>query len=208
MLLREGTGEKRSQVRCCGNIWPTGALQGQEGWAPLRGQTPGGNGLLQPWGKGKGGSTLREWGLKRPKGRSSIRRIWLRRPFQGSTTCAWSKWLQGSEKLLGYCYGQQLFNFFNLLLAVNKPCHSANTCCSNNSKDKHLQNHLWLQQEKTSFSNKVVFLIIKEIYVNWSKVQKTRNNLHNPSPQRQPLTTFWPISIWLSPSIFFFSYLW
>lgn len=28
------------------------------------------------------------------------KKIWLRCPFQRSTTSAWGKWLQGSEKLL------------------------------------------------------------------------------------------------------------
>lgn len=163
---------------------------------------PEGNGPLKSWGKAKGRSALGELRSKRPKGRST-RKMWLRCPFQGST-CAQGKWLQGSEKLLGYCYVQHLFNFFNLLLTVNKSCHSASICYSNNGKDRCLQNIYGCSQKKKSFSNEVFVLILKEVHVNWSKMKESRNNIPNPNIQSQPLLTFWHISFWLPSSIIFF----
>ena len=85
-------------------------------------------------------------GLERTEGRS-MRKSRLRCCFQGST-CAEGKWLQGSERLGGYCYAQHLFNFFNLLLTVNKPRYSASICYSNNDKDKSVQNIYGCSEKK------------------------------------------------------------
>ena len=76
-----------------------------------------------------------------------MRKSGLRCCFQGST-CAEGKWLQGSERLGEYCYAQHLFNFFNLLLTVNKPHYSASICYSNNGKDKSVQNIYGCSEKK------------------------------------------------------------
>jgi hypothetical protein len=57
---------------------------------------------------------------------------------------------------VGYYYAQHLFNFPDLLLAVNKAHHSASLCCSNNGKDKHLQS-IYACSKKVLFPNTVFF---------------------------------------------------
>lgn len=127
--------ETASKLGCYRNCLTPGAAPSRPD--PTEWGDSSGQGLLKYWGKTEG-STLGELGSERTKGRS-IRKRGLRCPFQGNT-CAYGKWPQGSERLVGYCYVQHLFNFFNLLLTVNKPHCSASICYSNNSKDKSLQN--------------------------------------------------------------------
>lgn len=68
--------------------------------------------------------------------------------FSGKHLC-WRKWLQGSERPVGYCYVQRSFNFFNLLSTVNKSRYSASICYSNNGKDTSLKTLMAVARKNT-----------------------------------------------------------
>lgn len=73
--------------------------------------------------------------------------------FSGKDNLCSGKW-QGSEKLLGDCYEEHLFNVFNLLLTVNKPCHSAAYAALGRTS---VYKTIMVAARKNSLSNKVFY---------------------------------------------------
>lgn len=104
---------------CCRNCLIHGEAPRSQVRQALWEGEPHGN--VNSRGKASWGSTQRT-GSKRPKGEAQEEMAQV--SFSRKHNLCSGKW-QGSEKLLGYCYGGHLFNSFNSSLTVNKPCHSA-----------------------------------------------------------------------------------